>query len=1009
MKILKLSFKNINNLKGVHEIDFRSAPLSHAGIFAIVGPTGSGKSTLLDVITLALFNRIPRFSKAISKSEIGSLGSVITHHTTDAEASITYSIKGNIYTSKWNIAKARTGNLKDYEMFLYDAGGTPLDLKKSEVPGKNEEIIGLKYDQFIKSIILSQGEFAKFLKADKNERGQLLENITGTSIYRKLGVATYQKLKENKDLLDKEKAIIGEVNILSDEERKSLSTSLTNLEKDKITLDKDHKALNEQKTIKQEIQNSTKELAVKKIESNEVVKKLAEYAPILATLVMHDKMSPLREDYTNYKIAENNAILSSKHLEDYTKNYKQAEVDLKIVINAMSQLCKQDVDKDNFKAVMSKFEKAINELDNDLKHLKQKGQEERSLINEKKEKYTVEISSKATPLQAIEILNAHQKELTDFLKKNKITVTTSPVEIRAELSTQREQVALLKDLTHSYEHIATLEKKIALESKKLSKLDDRNKEIKPLLKKDKDHLTTLSDKLELLAKRRQDQLKIASLEDYRKELKKEEPCPLCGSLDHPYTAHLVSSEISSIEKDIQKTKKQFDDKKTSIEKLNHEISSINTARNISKESNQELASNVKEEIAKADLISKKYIGKEKINPKNVLTVHTEEKKQLQLTEDCVTSLEELAINKDLLKSYERIAQILKDYNAKQQQRREIYDGDDPIEYSNKLQDTFVTAYTSLEKSKTAIEKETKDLEGAKNIFENLKRKLSPKVTALGLKNISEISDYILDQQRVEKIQSDKDALSQFQTKNTTEITTLRKKISDLNSKDKEPKITLEAVIEKLQEQEEIQNQIGQSIGETKSQLKRDDEDKEKVKAKEGKIEKLTKVVEKWSLMNNLIGDATGNKFANFSQGLTLQNLLVYTNKRLINLTDRYLIDKPSTDGTLNVIDQYQGNTQRSVSTLSGGETFLISLALALSLSDMASKNVALDCLFIDEGFGTLDQDTLDVAMNTLEKLQSESQKTVGVISHVDALKERINVQIVLEKDPQGYSKISIDS
>jgi len=217
------------------------------------------------------------------------------------------------------------------------------------------------------------------------------------------------------------------------------------------------------------------------------------------------------------------------------------------------------------------------------------------------------------------------------------------------------------------------------------------------------------------------------------------------------------------------------------------------------------------------------------------------------------------------------------------------------------------------------------------------------------------------------------------------------------------------LIEKLQQQEEKQNQIGQSIGEKKSQLKRDDEDKEKIKSKEGKITKLNEEVEKWSLMNNLIGDATGNKFANFSQGLTLQNLLVYTNKRLLNLTDRYLIDKPAADGTLKVIDQYQGNTHRSVSTLSGGETFLISLALALSLSDMASKNVALDCLFIDEGFGTLDQETLDIAMNTLEKLQSESQKTVGVISHVEALKERINVQIVLEKDPQGYSKISIES
>ena len=121
-----------------------------------------------------------------------------------------------------------------------------------------------------------------------------------------------------------------------------------------------------------------------------------------------------------------------------------------------------------------------------------------------------------------------------------------------------------------------------------------------------------------------------------------------------------------------------------------------------------------------------------------------------------------------------------------------------------------------------------------------------------------------------------------------------------------------------------------------------------------------------------------------------------------------MLNKPKDNGPLTVLDQYQGNIQRSVTTLSGGESFLISLALALSLSDMASKNVKLESLFIDEGFGTLDHDTLEVAMNTLEKLQTESQKTVGVISHVEALKERINVQIKLQKDAMGYSSIHVE-
>ena len=165
MKIIQLSFNNIHNLKGPHVISFEELPLKSAGIFAIIGPTGSGKSTILDVITLALFNRIPRFNSPISKAKMNDLGSVMTHYTNSAEASIIYEVNGNRYTSSWRIAKARTGNLKDYEMSISDAGGNYLDLKRSEVPSKNEELIGLKYDQFVKSIILSQGQFSKFFES----------------------------------------------------------------------------------------------------------------------------------------------------------------------------------------------------------------------------------------------------------------------------------------------------------------------------------------------------------------------------------------------------------------------------------------------------------------------------------------------------------------------------------------------------------------------------------------------------------------------------------------------------------------------------------------------------------------------------------------------------------------------------------------------------------------------------------------------------------------------------
>jgi len=168
MKIHHIHLKNINSLKGVHSVSLTEGPLAKTGLFAIIGPTGSGKSTLLDVITLALYNQTPR-SGNLSKNVIEKNGAVITRNTNEAHCEVEYEANGKRYRSRWEIGRTRNGNLRDYEMFLHyqndDGNFTTFDLKKSEIPAKNEELIGLNYPQFIKSILLSQGEFAQFLKA----------------------------------------------------------------------------------------------------------------------------------------------------------------------------------------------------------------------------------------------------------------------------------------------------------------------------------------------------------------------------------------------------------------------------------------------------------------------------------------------------------------------------------------------------------------------------------------------------------------------------------------------------------------------------------------------------------------------------------------------------------------------------------------------------------------------------------------------------------------------------
>ena len=164
--------------------------------------------------------------------------------------------------------------------------------------------------------------------------------------------------------------------------------------------------------------------------------------------------------------------------------------------------------------------------------------------------------------------------------------------------------------------------------------------------------------------------------------------------------------------------------------------------------------------------------------------------------------------------------------------------------------------------------------------------------------------------------------------------------------------------------------------------------------------------ERWDRLHQLIGSADGKKFRNFAQGLTFEMMIAHANHRLREMTDRYLLLRDAAEPLeLNVIDNYQAGEIRSTKNLSGGESFIVSLALALGLSQMASRNVRVDSLFLDEGFGTLDEDALETAIETLAGLQQDG-KLIGVISHVTALKERIGTQIQVIPETGGRSSLS---
>jgi len=163
---------------------------------------------------------------------------------------------------------------------------------------------------------------------------------------------------------------------------------------------------------------------------------------------------------------------------------------------------------------------------------------------------------------------------------------------------------------------------------------------------------------------------------------------------------------------------------------------------------------------------------------------------------------------------------------------------------------------------------------------------------------------------------------------------------------------------------------------------------------------------RWNVLHELIGSVDGKKYRNFAQGLTFEMMIGHANRQLMKMTDRYLLSRDESQPLeLNVVDNYQAGHVRSTKNLSGGESFIVSLCLALGLSQMSSKNVRVDSLFLDEGFGTLDDEALDTALETLAGLQHEG-KLIGMISHVPALKERISTQIRVAPQTGGRSVIS---
>lgn len=363
--------------------------------------------------------------------------------------------------------------------------------------------------------------------------------------------------------------------------------------------------------------------------------------------------------------------------------------------------------------------------------------------------------------------------------------------------------------------------------------------------------------------------------------------------------------------------------------------------------------------------------------------------------------------------------FIQERDAWMAKRRILFGDKDPDEEETHLTNAVEHAKKDLENSRSKLELAHQALQHSQTIMQSLQETLqkraqtlqqaeqqfSDRLANLGFAHEADYREACLSDHERTLLKQEQDNLQQ----KATELTTLRQdKIASM-TRETEKKMTDQSY-EQLQQQEQALTislkETQQEIGGIKKQLADDKNRRRKQQDQIKIIETQKKECLRWDTLHELIGSADGKKYRNFAQGLTFELLVHNANRQLEKMTDRYLLLRDDRQPLeLSVVDNYQAGEIRSTKNLSGGESFIVSLALALGLSQMASRNVRVDSLFLDEGFGTLDEDTLDTALETLAGLQQDG-KLIGVISHVPALKERIGTQIQVTPQAGGRSKIS---
>lgn len=1039
MRPIKLTISAFGPYASKQVIDFEE--LKGRNIFVISGKTGAGKTTIFDAISYALYGEASGESR-----ETDSLRSHFADDNTETYVELEFELRGEKYTvnrvPKQKKKKARgegyTEKSADATLTLPDG---KVITKVKNVTDKIIEILGITREQFKQIVMLAQGEFKKLLLADSVEREGIFRKIFNTYDFEKIQAELKDKaanLSKNRTKSKHEmeinlKNIKGEHDIVIDE---YVDFPLV-IEKLKDLLERDnniYKTLNEEgKEVDNNLQVKNQEKAIIETNNNllkekeiitkaleELLSKEDEYKNKSKTII--DGKNAKEVKYIEDKLIETTKKLTKRE-EDYNLSLKNID-SLKLKQEEANKLLQIEESKECDREKLSveinnlnKLEEKIIELDslnNKVMHLKQSAENSKlQIINNKKETEELKKSKEEKELQLKDIATLETKKVeleSDIKAKNKT------------LDEVRELFKVIRSFQNTY-----------IEHNNKAK---EYKEFEVEYKKVKENYEKMDD----LYKKEQAGILASKLQENK-------PCPVCGSTNHPNKATIkenlkipTKEELKVAKENLDKLEKENlekinnlttlnSNKTTYLEQVNNHLSMLSATLNIDKTFNSETAKVVKNLGTELKSVIDK-LKDELLKVIDKISLKEKIEKELNLITTTINEREHSLIKlEECEKNY--TTELTQNITKIDEYKKEIPENITDLKTLNNLIEVK-TKELNISKEKLAklrLENENlaKKLEGENSTSKEINKSIEE--LKLEIANNKANFNEAIKEQGFDNIQTYEDAKLQISM-----VESLEKEVENYNSELKLTKAKQEDIINKTKDivfmdittiDEEIRS-IQNNKKELESKLRELHAiivgNKTILKNVENLNIEFKEIEEEYKVLGELADLANGKKapyisFERYILASYFEDIIEAANIRLEKMTgDRFsLIRKTSKSKgagqkglELEIYDNYT-DSSRDVSSLSGGESFKASLSLALGLSDIVQSNaggVSLDTMFVDEGFGTLDPQSLDNAIDSLLELQ-RGGRLVGIISHVEELKERIDAKLEVTSTSKG-SKVEFN-